>query len=67
MSEALDGEKVNIERGNEFSPKKVEKNSSLHILMRLRLVDSEPKLKSESRIESETEIEHDIEPESDFV
>jgi|GEM_PF-489943 len=59
--EALDGERVTIEMGNQFSPIKVEDDISLHILMLLRLVESEP------QIESETEIEHDIEPESDFV
>jgi DNA polymerase-3 subunit beta len=54
--EALEGEKMAIEMGNQFSPIKVEENSSLHILMPLRLVESEP------QIESETEIEPDIEP-----
>ena len=61
MLEILDDERVSIAMGNEFSPIKVEENSSLHILMPLRLVESEPKP------ESGTEIEHDIDPESDFV
>jgi len=61
MLEILDDERVSIAMGNEFSPIKVEENSSLHILMPLRLVESEPKP------ESGTEIEHDIDPESGFV
>ena len=30
MLEAIDGEKVSIEMGNEFSPIKIEENSSVH-------------------------------------
>jgi DNA polymerase-3 subunit beta len=61
MLEVLEGERVNIGMYNELAPIKVEENNSVHILMPLRLVESEPKT------ESETEIEHDIEPESHFV
>jgi DNA polymerase-3 subunit beta len=61
MLETLAGERVNVAMGNEFSPIKVEEDGAVHILMPLRLVESEPKT------ESETEIEHDIEPESDSV
>jgi len=63
--EALDGERVTIEMGNQFSPIKVEEDDSTHILMPLRLV--EPQIEVESEAPSQTEPEIETEPEYEFA
>jgi DNA polymerase-3 subunit beta len=61
MLEVLEGERVTMEMNNEVSPVKIDEGDSTHILMPLRLSDSEP------RIESETDLEPEPESDSEFV
>jgi DNA polymerase-3 subunit beta len=61
MLEVLESERVTIGMENEVSPVKVDEADSIHILMPLRLVESEP------RIEPETQPEPDSDSESEFI
>lgn len=57
MLEVLENEKVGIGMDNETSPVKVEEGDSIHVLMPLRLSDSEPKIESENELEGEQQAE----------
>lgn len=57
MLETLDSERVNVAMGNEFSPIKVEEDGSVHILMPLRLAESEAQTESEDQFEGEQPAE----------
>ena len=49
MLEVLEGERVTIGMNNEVSPVKVDEGDSIHVLMPLRLVESEPKIEPETQ------------------
>lgn len=57
MLEVLENEKVGIGMDNETSPVKVEEGDSIHVLMPLRLSDSEPKIESENELKGEQQAE----------
>ncbi len=63
MVEILESERVNIAMENEFSPIKVEEDSSLHILMPLRLQETE----SKPEIESGPVLESELEEQPEFA
>jgi len=69
MLEVLEGERVNIGMGNELSPIKVEEDSSVHILMPIRLieVESQPEPESEPEPEYESRLEANQQPEPEFI